>query len=61
MGINLERVIMRSQTEPYLSRIRSKMHNKSNSSVLNFSFPLHDAILFQEHGKTQGRDFQAGA
>jgi hypothetical protein len=35
------------------SRTRSKMHNinVNNSSVQNLFFPLHDAILFQGHGK----------
>jgi hypothetical protein len=41
------------------SRTRSKMHsiNVNNLSVPNFFFPLHDAILFQGHGKSQAQDF----
>jgi hypothetical protein len=37
------------------SRTRSKMHNVNvnNLSVQNLFFPLHDAILFQGHGKSQ--------
>jgi hypothetical protein len=44
------------------SRTRSKMHNinVSNLSVPNLLFPLHDAILFQRHGKFQAQDWQLG-
>jgi hypothetical protein len=44
------------------SRTRSKMHkiNVNNSSVQNLFFPLHDAILFQGHGKSQAHDLQLG-
>jgi hypothetical protein len=44
------------------SRTRSKMHNinLNNLSVQNLFFPLHDAILFQGHGKSQAQDFQLG-
>jgi hypothetical protein len=31
-----------------------------NSSVQNLFFPLHDAILFQGHGKSQAQDLQLG-
>jgi hypothetical protein len=43
-------------------RTRSKMHNinVNNLSIQNLFFPLHDAILFQEHGKSQERDLQLG-
>jgi hypothetical protein len=39
------------------SRTRSKMHNinVSNLSVQNLFFLLHDAILFQGHGKSQAQ------
>jgi hypothetical protein len=30
--------------------------NVSNFSVQNLFFPLHDAILFQGHGKSQAQD-----
>jgi hypothetical protein len=42
------------------SRTRSKMHrvNVNNLSVQNLFFPLHDAILFQGHGKSQAHDLQ---
>jgi hypothetical protein len=38
------------------------MHNinVSNSRVQNLFFPLHDAILFQAHGKSQAQDLQLG-
>jgi hypothetical protein len=38
-------------------RTRSKMHNinVNNLSVQNLFFPLHDAILFKGHGKSQAR------
>jgi hypothetical protein len=38
------------------------MHNinVNNLSVPNLFFPLHDAILFQGHGKSQALDFQLG-
>jgi hypothetical protein len=44
------------------SRTRSKMHsvNINNLSVQNLFFPLHDAILFQGHGKSQAQDLQLG-
>jgi hypothetical protein len=44
------------------SRTRSKMHNinVNNLSVQNLFFPLHDAILFQGHGKSQSQDLQLG-
>jgi hypothetical protein len=50
-------------TEQHIgSRTRSKMHNinVNNLSVQNLFFPLHDAILFQGHGKSQGQDLQLG-
>jgi hypothetical protein len=40
------------------SRTWSKMHNINNLSVRNLFFPLHDAILFQGHGKSQPQDLQ---
>jgi hypothetical protein len=42
------------------SRTRSKMHNinVNNLSVQNLFFLLHDAILFQGHGKSQAQDLQ---
>jgi hypothetical protein len=44
------------------SRTRSKMHNinVNNLSVQNLFFPLHDAISFQAHGKSQAQDLQLG-
>jgi hypothetical protein len=38
------------------------MHNVNinNLSVQNLFFPLHDAILFQGHGKSQAQDLQIG-
>jgi hypothetical protein len=44
------------------SRTRSKMHNLnlSSLSVQNLFFPLHGAILFQGHGKSQEQDLQLG-
>jgi hypothetical protein len=44
------------------SRTRSKMHNVNvnNLSAQNLFFPLHDAILFQGHRKSQEQDFQLG-
>jgi hypothetical protein len=44
------------------SRTRSKMHNinVNNLSVQNLFFPLHDAILFQRHEKSQAQDLQLG-
>jgi hypothetical protein len=44
------------------SRTRSKIHNinANNLSVQNIFFPLHDAILFQAHGKSQTQDLQLG-
>jgi hypothetical protein len=40
------------------NRTRSKIHNVNvnNLSVQNLFFPLHDAILFQGHGKFQAQD-----
>jgi hypothetical protein len=40
----------------------SKMHNVNvnNLSFQNLFFPLHDAILFQGHGKSQAQDLQLG-
>jgi hypothetical protein len=47
-----------------VSRTRSKMHNinVNNLSVQNLFFALHDAILFQGHGKSQAQaqDLQLG-
>jgi hypothetical protein len=40
------------------TRTRSKMHNINNLSVQNLFFSLHDAILFQGHGKSQAQDLQ---
>jgi hypothetical protein len=34
--------------------------NLDNSSVQKLFFPLHDAILFQGHGKSQAQDLQLG-
>jgi hypothetical protein len=44
------------------SRTRSKMHNinVNNLSVQNRFFSLHEAILFQGHGKSQAQDLQLG-
>jgi hypothetical protein len=42
------------------SRTRSKMHNVYNLRVQNLFFPLHDAILFQGHGKSQAQYLQLG-
>jgi hypothetical protein len=44
------------------SRTRSKMHNinVNNLSVQNLFFPMHDAISFQGHGKSQAQDLQIG-
>jgi hypothetical protein len=44
------------------SRTRSKMYNVdvNNLSVQNLFFRLHDAILFQGHGKSQAQDLQLG-
>jgi hypothetical protein len=38
------------------------MHNVNinNLSVRNLFFPLHDAILFQGHGKSQAQHLQLG-
>jgi hypothetical protein len=43
-------------------RTRSKMHNinVNKLSVQNLFFPLHDANLFQAHGKSQAQDLQLG-
>jgi hypothetical protein len=44
------------------SRTRSKIHNinVNNLSIQSLFFPLHDAILFQGHGKSQAQDLQLG-
>jgi hypothetical protein len=44
------------------SRTRSKMHNihVNNLIVQNLFFTLHDATLFQGHGKSQAQDLQLG-
>jgi hypothetical protein len=44
------------------SRTWSKMHNinVNNLNDQNLFFPLHDAILFQGHGKSQAQDLQLG-
>jgi hypothetical protein len=42
------------------SRNRSKMHSVNNVSVQNHFFPLHYALLFQGHGKSQAQDLQLG-
>jgi hypothetical protein len=44
------------------SRTRSKMHNinVNNLSAQKLFFPLHDANLFQGHGKSQAQDLQLG-
>jgi hypothetical protein len=44
------------------SRTRSKMHNLNvnNLRIQNLFFPLHDAILFQGHGKSQAQDLKLG-
>jgi hypothetical protein len=44
------------------SRTRSKMHNVNvnNLSIQSLFFPLHDAILFQGHRKSQELDLQLG-
>jgi hypothetical protein len=34
--------------------------NVNNLSVQNLFFPLHDAFLFQGHGKSQAQDLQLG-
>jgi hypothetical protein len=34
--------------------------NVNNLSVQNLFFPLHDAISFQGHGKSQAQDLQIG-
>jgi hypothetical protein len=34
--------------------------NVNNLSVQNLFFPLHDAILFQGHEKSQAQDLQLG-
>jgi hypothetical protein len=36
------------------------MHNINNLSIKNLFFPLHDATLFQGHGKSQAQDLQPG-
>jgi hypothetical protein len=48
-------------TDQYIgSRTRSKMHNINDLSIQKLFFPLHDAILFQGHGKSQSQDLQLG-
>jgi hypothetical protein len=44
------------------SRTQSTMQNVNvdNLRVQNLFFPLHDAILFQRHGKSQEQDLQLG-
>jgi hypothetical protein len=42
------------------NRTRSKIHKINNLSIQNLFFPLHDAILFQVHGKSQAQDLQLG-
>jgi hypothetical protein len=44
------------------SRIRSKIHNinVNNLFVQNLFFALHDATLFQGHGKSEAQDLQLG-
>jgi hypothetical protein len=42
------------------SRTRSKIHNINNLSVQNLFFPLHDAVLFQGHGKSQAQELRLG-
>jgi hypothetical protein len=44
------------------SRTRSKMHNinVNDLTVQSLFFPLHDAILFHGHGKSQAQDLQLG-
>jgi hypothetical protein len=46
--------------QPIGSRTWSKMDNVNNLSDQNLFFPLHDAILFQRHGKSQEQDLQLG-
>jgi hypothetical protein len=45
------------------SRAQSKMYsvNVNNLKVQNLSFPLHDAILFQGHEKSQAQELQLGS
>jgi hypothetical protein len=42
---------------------QQQMHsvNLNNLRVQNLFFPLHDATLFQGHGKSQVQDMQLGA
>jgi hypothetical protein len=42
------------------SRTRYKIQNINNLKVQNLFFPLHDATLFQGHGKSQEQDLQLG-
>jgi hypothetical protein len=42
------------------SRNCSKMDNINNLNVRSHFFPLHDATLFQGHGKSQAQDLQLG-
>jgi hypothetical protein len=36
------------------------MHNINNLSVQDLFFPVHDEILFQQHGKSLAQDLQLG-
>jgi hypothetical protein len=36
------------------------MHTIDNLSIQNRFFPLHDATLFQGHGRSQAQDLQSG-
>jgi hypothetical protein len=51
-----------TQTSILAVELGQKMHNVNvnNLSVQNLFFPLHDAILFQGHGKSQAQDLQLG-
>jgi hypothetical protein len=42
------------------SRTQYKIHSVDNLGVKNHFFSLHDAILFQGHGKFQAQDLQLG-
>jgi hypothetical protein len=72
ISIDQEGLIMMCQTELGLRQITQtsklavelglipKMHKINNLSVQNLFFPLHDATLFQGHGKSQAQDLQLG-
>jgi hypothetical protein len=46
-------------TDQYIgSKAWCKMQKLSNSNVQSLFFPLHDAILFQGHGKSQAQHLQ---